>query len=49
MDVSLHAADISNPIKPFHIYFMWTERVLEEFWNQVIKSNDKKKKIFKLY
>jgi hypothetical protein len=40
LDVIIHACDISNPIKPFHIYEQWTTRVLEEFWNQV-KTNHK--------
>ena len=35
MEFLIHAADISNPGKPFHIYTEWTERILEEFWNQV--------------
>jgi len=35
MDSLIHAADISNPIKPFAIYFKWTERILTEYWNQV--------------
>lgn len=30
----LHAADISNPVKPHPIMLKWTERVLEEFWAQ---------------
>jgi 3'5'-cyclic nucleotide phosphodiesterase len=38
MDQIVHAADISNPIKPFNVYFLWTERVLEEFFDQVIYS-----------
>ena len=32
MDTLLHAADISNPLKPFEIYEKWAFRVLEEFW-----------------
>ena len=35
MDQIIHAADISNPIKPFSVYFQWTERVLDEFFDQV--------------
>ena len=35
LDTILHAADISNPFKPFHIYDPWAKRVLNEFWNQV--------------
>lgn len=29
----LHAADISNPFKPFEIFEKWTHRVLDEFFN----------------
>ena len=36
METIVHACDISNPIKKFDIYFQWAERVLEEFWNQVM-------------
>lgn len=32
-DLILHAADISNPFKPFHIYEQWTHRILDEFAN----------------
>ena len=35
LEVMLHAADISNPIKPFHIYEKWADRVMEEFFSQV--------------
>jgi hypothetical protein len=37
MDHLIHAADISNPLKPIAVYSKWTERVLEEFWKQVKK------------
>lgn len=30
----LHAADISNPARPWHLYSDWTDRVLEEFYRQ---------------
>lgn len=30
----IHAADISNPSKPWNLCFKWTELVLEEFWGQ---------------
>ena len=33
MEILIHAADISNPMKPYDIYSQWAERVLEEFWN----------------
>ena len=35
MDLIVHAADISNPIKSFAVYSQWIDRVLTEFWNQV--------------
>lgn len=35
MDSLLHAADVSNPFKPFKVYEKWAFRVLNEFWNQV--------------
>lgn len=41
MDQIIHAADISNPIKPFNVYFQWTERVLEEFFDQVVELKRK--------
>ena len=34
MEIILHACDISNPFKPFEIYYEWTDRVLKEFWLQ---------------
>lgn len=34
METLFHSSDISNPIKPFKIYFEWTNRVLKEFWLQ---------------
>ena len=32
--VLIHAADISNPSKPWPLCLKWTELVLEEFWTQ---------------
>eukprot|EP00340_Litonotus_pictus_P001224 CAMPEP_0170521470 /NCGR_PEP_ID=MMETSP0209-20121228/6824_1 /TAXON_ID=665100 ORGANISM="Litonotus pictus, Strain P1" /NCGR_SAMPLE_ID=MMETSP0209 /ASSEMBLY_ACC=CAM_ASM_000301 /LENGTH=615 /DNA_ID=CAMNT_0010808351 /DNA_START=429 /DNA_END=2276 /DNA_ORIENTATION=+ len=32
--VVVHAVDISNPTKPFHIYNNWADRILEEFFAQ---------------
>eukprot|EP00123_Amoebidium_parasiticum_P018296 comp24161_c0_seq1/m.44053 comp24161_c0_seq1/g.44053 ORF comp24161_c0_seq1/g.44053 comp24161_c0_seq1/m.44053 type:complete len:1046 (-) comp24161_c0_seq1:238-3375(-) len=32
--MALHCADISNPIKKFHLYIQWAHRVMEEFWRQ---------------
>jgi hypothetical protein len=34
LNIFIHAADISNPTKPFGIYFQWAERVMSEFWLQ---------------
>jgi hypothetical protein len=31
----VHIADISNPAKPWKVCFAWTNRVMQEFWNQV--------------
>ena len=36
MEEIIHASDISNPMKPFGVYTQWIDRVLTEFWNQVI-------------
>ncbi|CUG92692.1 phosphodiesterase, putative [Bodo saltans] len=30
----LHAADLSNPMKPLSIYLKWVDRVMAEFWQQ---------------
>lgn len=40
MDSLLHAADISNPFKPYHTYEKWTQRVLAEFWDQGDKERE---------
>lgn len=37
MNAVIHASDISNPIKNFGVYSKWVDRVLQEFWNQVLK------------
>lgn len=34
MKIVLHIADISNPSKPFDISKAWSDRVIEEFFNQ---------------
>ena len=31
---AIHAADVSNPAKPFDTYMKWTNRVMEEFYDQ---------------
>ena len=41
MNVLIHSADISNPTKPFDIYFQWAELVVKEFYDQ----GDKEKKL----
>ena len=41
MNVLIHSADISNPTKPFYIYFQWAELVIKEFYDQ----GDKEKKL----
>ena len=30
----VHCADLSNPIKPLHLYKQWTNRIMEEYWTQ---------------
>lgn len=45
IETLVHSADISNPMKPFPIYFQWTERVLEEFFNQGDKERDQNMQI----
>ena len=32
MNIVLHSADISNPVKPWNIYFEWTDRILAEMF-----------------
>ena len=34
MNLLIHAADISNPTKPFNIYLKWAKLVVEEFCQQ---------------
>ena len=41
MDVLIHSSDISNPTKPFDIYFIWADLVVKEFYDQ----GDKEKKL----
>jgi hypothetical protein len=42
LNILIHAADISNPTKPFHIYSKWADKVMNEFWNQGDKERDLK-------
>ena len=41
MNLLIHSADISNPSKPFDVYFTWAKLVVNEFYNQ----GDKEKKL----
>jgi hypothetical protein len=41
----IHAADISNPMKPFEIYKEWVKRVFSEFYNQGDKEREQGLKI----
>lgn len=41
----IHAADISNPLKPWDIYKEWVIRVFKEFFSQGDKERDKGLKI----
>lgn len=34
MNLLVHASDISNPTKPFNVYFKWAKLVVEEFCQQ---------------
>jgi cAMP-specific phosphodiesterase 4 len=34
LEVTLHCADISNPIKPFDVGYAWAELIAEEFFQQ---------------
>jgi hypothetical protein len=36
MQIILHSADISNGVRQFDIAFNWSERIMQEFWDQVI-------------
>lgn len=41
IDILIHAADISNPIKNFNVYAEWTDRILKEYWNQGDNERDR--------
>jgi hypothetical protein len=41
MNLLVHSADISNPTKPFDIYFKWAKFVVNEFYDQ----GDQEKKL----
>jgi hypothetical protein len=42
LNIFIHAADISNPTKPFHIYNKWADKVMSEFWLQGDKERELK-------
>jgi hypothetical protein len=41
LNALLHAADISNPTKPLHVYRQWADLVMAEFWNQGDKEKER--------
>ena len=47
MNSIVHASDISNPIKEWNTCFVWTQKVMEEFWNQVYFNNNVNREIKK--
>jgi hypothetical protein len=40
MNLLIHSADISNPTKPFDIYFKWAKLVVNEFYEQGDKEKE---------
>ena len=40
MNLLIHSADISNPTKPFKIYFKWARLVVNEFYEQGDKEKE---------
>ena len=40
MNLLIHSADISNPTKPFDIYFKWAKLVVTEFYEQGDKEKE---------
>ena len=40
MNLLIHSADISNPTKPFDIYFEWAKLVVNEFYEQGDKEKE---------
>lgn len=41
MELIVHACDISNPTKIYNVYSQWIDRVLTEFWDQVLLKHFK--------
>ena len=40
LEIIVHACDISNPTKPFHLYSFWAEKVVSEFFRQGDKEKE---------
>jgi len=40
MNLLIHSADISNPTKPFEIYWKWAKMVVDEFYEQGDKEKE---------
>ncbi|TDH66040.1 hypothetical protein CCR75_004887 [Bremia lactucae] len=40
LQMTLHAADVSNPAKSLHTYLNWTERIMQEFYQQGDKERE---------
>ena len=40
MNLLIHSADISNPTKPFDIYFQWAKLIVNEFYEQGDKEKE---------
>ena len=40
MDLIIHACDISNPTKPYEIYIIWANNVMNEFYLQGDKEKE---------
>ena len=40
LNLCIHSSDISNPTKPFDIYEVWADKVINEFWRQGDKERE---------
>jgi hypothetical protein len=40
LNILIHAADISNPTKPFEVYSQWADKVMSEFFAQGDKEKE---------
>lgn len=41
LQMALHAADVNNPAKPFPVYEIWIDRIMEEFY---VQGDDERKR-----